>query len=271
MTGSRPSWVVEGMKIERPNPARLYDYLLGGHHNFAADRAAAEKLLERLPHLKEEAIIQRAFLRRAINLCTSEGIDQFLDIGSGLPTAGNGHDLARSTIPYARVVYVDVDPVVIAHSSEMLKDDPGATIIEGDVRYPNTILEHPGVRDLIDFERAVSLTMTSLLHFVEDDDLAYGATTTLIDALAPGSYVTMSHGMLQKHTEELISEAAEDYRATANTRARWREDIVRFFDGLEIVEPGLVRAPQWRPEGSDDLMLENVEISNVLVGVGRKG
>jgi len=270
MTGPKPSWVVEGTNIDRPNPARLYDYLLGGHHNFAADRAAAERLLEHLPYLKEGAIAQRAFLRRAIDLCTSEGIDQFLDIGSGLPTAGNVHDLARATIPHARVVYVDVDPVVIAHSSEMLKDDPGATIIEGDVRYPEAILEHPEVSVLLDFERPMSLTMTSLLHFVEDDELAYGATTTLIGALASGSYVTMSHGLLQEHTEELVSEAAESYKSTANTRPRWRDDIIRFFDGLEIVEPGLVRAPQWRPESPDDLMLETAEVSNVLVGVGRK-
>lgn len=270
MTGRKPSWVAEGMNLDRPNPARIYDYLLGGHHNFAADRAAVDKLLEKLPYLKKGAIVQRAFLRRVINFLASEGIDQFLDIGSGLPTEGNVHDLARTTIPDARVVYVDVDPVVIAHSSRMLQDDPRATIIEGDVRYPSSILEHPDTLALIDFDEPLGLTMTSLLHFVEDDDLAFGATSTLISTLASGSYVALSHGELQEHTRELVDEARDRYRAAASTKVRWRDEIERFFDGLKIVEPGLVRAPQWRPEGPDDLMLDEAQTSNLLVGVGRK-
>jgi len=270
MKGPKPSWVVEGIDLDRPNPARIYDYLLGGHHNFAADRAAAEKLLEHFSFAKEGAVAQRAFLRRVINMATSEGIDQFLDIGSGLPTAGNVHDLARATVPEARVVYVDVDPVVIAHSAEMLRDDPLATIVEGDVRYPEAILEHPQVAATLDFEEPMALTMTSMLHFVEDDDAAFGAVETLIGALASGSYVTISHCMIQEHTEDLINSAVESYRRAANTKARWRQDIVRFLDGLEIVEPGFVRGPEWRPEHPDDLLLEKARMSNVLVGVGRK-
>jgi len=264
------NWIVDGVSLDRPNPARIWDYLLGGHHNFAADRAAAEKLLERLPFAVEAAVVQRAFLRRAIDLFTAEGIDQFLDIGSGLPTEGNVHDLARATIPEARVVYVDIDPVVIAHSTRMLEDDPGATIIEGDARYPSSILGHQEVADLLDLDRPLALTMTSLLHFIMDDELAYGATRTLIEALAPGSYVAMSHALLEEKSREAMEEAIDDYRVAAAMKARTHEGIAKFFDGLEFIEPGLVRAPLWRPEESNDLLVNNPEGYIGLVGVGKK-
>lgn len=268
---SRPSWVVDSVDINRPNPARIYDYLLGGHHNFAADRAAAERMLELLPHSAEACVVQRAFLRRTIDVCTAAGIDQFLDIGSGLPTAGNVHDLARVTIPEARVVYVDVDPVVIAHSSQLLKDDPLATIIEADVRRPAMILEHEEVRNLLDFSRPMGLTMTSLFHFVLDDDVAYNACETLVEALAPGSYVAISHTlMVEDDRREVVERARDDYKAAADVRPRRREAIARFFDSLEILAPGLVRGPLWRPESPDDLLVDNPEAYVGLVGVGRK-
>ena len=270
MKGPKPDWVVDGIDLDRPNPARIYDYLLGGHHNFAADRAAAEKLLEHLPLAKDGAVAQRAFLRRVINVLTSEGIDQFLDIGSGLPTVGNVHDLARTTIPDARAVYVDVDPVVVAHGREMLKDDRLTTIIEGDVRYPEAILENSEVVAMLDFDRPMSLSMTSMLHFVEDDDAAFGATRTLIDALVSGSFVTISHCMIQERTKDALNAAIDSYRRAADSRARPLDDIVAFFDGLEVLEPGFVRGPEWRPEHADDLLLDKAEMLNVIVGVGRK-
>ncbi|MBS3784114.1 MAG: SAM-dependent methyltransferase [Anaerolineae bacterium] len=267
----KPSWVVESVDLDRPNPARIYDYLLGGHHNFAADRAAAERMLALLPHSADACVVQRAFLRRTVDMCTAEGIDQFLDIGSGLPTMGNVHDLARATIPDARVVYVDVDPVVIAHSSQLLKGDPLATIIEADVRRPTMILEHEEVRNLLDFSRPMGLTMTSLLHFVLEDDLAYSACETLIDALSPGSYVAITHAIVvEGEKQDVVKKAKNDYKAAAEVRPRRREEIARFFDGLEILEPGLVSAPLWRPEAPDDLLLDNPEGYVGLVGVGRK-
>jgi hypothetical protein len=223
-----------------------------------------------LPRAVEGAVVQRAFLRRAINLFTAEGIDQFLDIGSGLPTEGNVHDLARATIPEARVVYVDVDPVVIAHSSQMLKDDRWATIIEGDLRYPSSILEHDEALDLLDFSRPLGLTMTTVLHFIVDDGLAYGATRTLIETLSPGSYVAMNHGLVEERSREMVEDVIEEYKRAADVKARRREEILKFFDGLELLEPGLVRGPLWRPEGPDDLLLDTPELTNMLVGVGRK-
>jgi len=270
MTISKPDWATESVDTNRPNPARVYDYLLGGHHNFAADRAAAEKLIARLPRAAEGAVALRAFLRRAVNLFTSEEIDQFLDIGSGLPTEGNVHDLARTTIPEARVVYVDIDPVVIMHSSQILEDDPRAEIIEADLRSPSSILEHRDVVRLLDFGRPLGVTMTSVLHFIVQDELAYGAARTIVDALAPGSYVAISHGLVEDRTRKMVDDVVEDYKAAANVRPRRQEEIAGFFDGLELVEPGLVRTPLWRPEDPDDLMLDDPTTSNALVGVGRK-
>jgi len=270
MSMHEPDWVVDGIDLNRPNPARIYDYLLGGHHNFAADRAAAKKMLERLPHSADVAVVLRSFLRRAIDLLTAEGVDQFLDIGSGLPTAGNVHDMARSTMPEARVVYVDVDPVVTAHSSALLRDDPGATMIEADVRDPWSILQHPEVVGLLDFGQPVGLTMLSLMHYVIDDDIAYGATDTLIGALAPGSYVAFGQALVEDWTEDVVDKAVEDYRAAADLRPRRRQEIVKFFDGLQLLEPGVVRPPLWRPEGPDDFMLDSLDVVHALVGVGRK-
>lgn len=270
MSELNQDWVDASTALDRPNPARIYDYLLGGHHNFAADRAAVEKMLEVFPHAAEGAAAQRAFLRRAIDLFTAEGIDQFLDVGSGLPTAGNVHDLARATIPDVRVVYVDIDPVVIAHSSRLLSDVPGVTIIQGDARRPQEILEHEKVRDLLDFDRPLALTMTCLFHFVVDDEVAYRSAATLIDALTSGSYVAMNHALREERNQDEMEKAQEDYKAAASTKVRSREEIARLFDGLELLEPGLVRAPLWRPESPDDLLSDNPEAYTALVGVGRK-
>ena len=263
-------WVGESVSLDRPNPARIYDYLLGGHHNFAADRAAAEKMLEVFPYSAEGAVAQRAFVRRVIDLVTTKGVDQFLDIGSGLPTAGNVHDMARETIRDARVVYVDVDPVVITHSSHLLKDVPGATIIEGDLRRPREILEHEELRSHLDLDRPLALTMTAVLHFIVDDTTAYDSVATMIDAVAPGSYVAISHGLMEERSREEMEKAVADYKAAASVKARSREEIARFMLGLELVEPGLVRPPLWRPEGPDDVLFEDPEVLAVLAAVGRK-
>lgn len=270
MSERENEWADVGMSLDRPNPARIYDYLLGGHHNFAVDRAAAEKLKESLPYAEEASLASRAFLRRAVELFAADGIDQFLDIGSGLPTMGNVHDLARATIPEARVVYVDIDPVVIAHSSPLLEDDPRATIIKGDLRYPESILENEETLALLDFTRPLALTMTAVLHFVTDDEVALSATKTLIDALAPGSYVAISQALLEEKSRESVEKAVEDYKPAAGTRPRPQKVIARLFHGLEILEPGLVGAPLWRPEGPDDLLLDHPERFAGLAGVGNK-
>ncbi len=270
MTISKPDWVVEGIDLNRPNPARIYDYLLGGHHNFAADRAVAEKLAETRPHVKVGAAYCRAFVRRAVNVITAEGVDQFLDIGSGLPTVGNVHDLVQARQPQARVVYVDVDPVVIAHSSWMLDDEPYVTIIEADARDPASILGHRETRDLLDFSQPIGLTMTSLLHFVVDDDLAYRSAATLIDALPTGSYVAISHAWLSAESRASFKEMTENYKPAASSRPRPRESIARYFDGLELLEPGLVPPQFWRPEEPDDPLLDDPDAIRVLAGVGKK-
>jgi hypothetical protein len=152
----------------------------------------------------------------------------------------------------------------------MLSDVLGVTIIEADVRRPREILEHEEVSDLLDLDRPLALTMTSLFHFVVDNDVAFRSAATLVDALAPGSYVAMSHGLLEERNREEMRKAQDDYEAAASTKVRSREDIARLFDGLELLEPGLVRAPLWRPEAPDDLLLETPEAYIALVGVGRK-
>jgi len=270
MTISKPDWVTEGIDLNRPNPARIYDYLLGGHHNFAADRAVADRLAETRPHVKIATVCCRAFVRRAVNVITAEGVEQFLDIGSGLPTVGNVHDLVHARRPQARVVYVDVDPVVIAHSSQMLDDEPYVTIIEADVRDPASILEHRETRDLLDFSQPVGLMMTSLLHFIVDDDLAYRSVEILIDALPTGSYVAVSHAWLSAGSRESFAEMTESYKPAASSRPRPRASIARFFDGLELLEPGLVAPQFWRPEEPDDPFLDDPDAIRVLAGVGKK-
>jgi hypothetical protein len=152
----------------------------------------------------------------------------------------------------------------------MLSTVPGVTIIQGDVRRPREILEHEKVRDLLDLDRPLALTMTSLFHFVVDDEVAFRSTTTLIDTIASGSYVAMSHGLREERNREEMEKAQEDFEAAASTKVRSREEITRLFDGLELLEPGLVRAPLWRPEAPDDLLLDNLEAYTALVGVGRK-
>lgn len=270
MTIRKPDWVVEGIDLNRPNPARIYDYLLGGHHNFAADREIGDKLVETRPHAKAATACCRAFVRRAVNVITAEGVDQFLDIGSGLPTVGNVHDLVQTKWPQARVVYVDVDPVVIAHSSQMLDDEPYVTIIEADARDPASILEHRETRDLLDFSQPVGLTMTSVLHFIVDDDLAYRSAATLIDALPAGSYVAISHAWVNDKSRESYAEITEKYKPAARGGPRLRASIARFFDGLELLEPGLVPPHLWRPEGSNDPFFDDPDAVRVLAGVGKK-
>ncbi|MEA3377796.1 MAG: SAM-dependent methyltransferase [Chloroflexota bacterium] len=270
MKDAGQSWVPDDISLDKPNPARIYDYYLGGHHNFAADREVAERTKQAFPDIRIGAVAHRAFLRRVIRFLATQGLDQYLDIGSGLPTAGNVHELARAVNPDAQVVYVDVDPVVIAHSGAMLRDVPYATIIQADLREPSTILEHEEVRRLLDLDRPLSLTMTAVFHYVTDDQVAYRSARVLTDALAPGSYVVISHTALEEGREELLGRGAEAYRAAANVRPRTWPEIARFFDGLELVEPGLVRGPLWRPEGPDDLLLDQPERYMGVVGVARK-
>jgi S-adenosyl methyltransferase len=231
-----------------PSTARIYDYLLGGKDNYPADRAAAEQIAERLPNVRTSFHWNRAFLGRAVrHLAVNRGIRQFIDIGAGLPTVGNVHEVAQNAVPGARVVYVDNDPVVLAHGRHLLHGVAGATIREHDLRLPEEILADPELRALVDFEQPVALLLVAILHFISDDDDPGGIIGKLLEPFPSGSYLVMSHGTADATPE--VNEAAEIYdQATASAHVRSRGHILRLIEGLDLEEPGIVWLPEWRPD-----------------------
>src|SRR5262245_7194620 len=256
--------------------ARIYDYLLGGVHNFPADREVAQTVVASFPLAQAGIRANRAFLQRAVRHLTESGVRQFLDVGSGIPTVGNVHEIAQAIAPDARVVYVDTDPVAVSESLSILEGNEHATAIRGDLLEPDTILDHPQVRDLLDFDQPIALLLVALLHFVADDATAHGAVDRLRGALAPGSYLVVSH--VTDDGQDLSPDGVKDvedaYRSRAATtgRLRSRSDIARFFEGLDLVEPGLVWVPEWRPEPGEWYVPEfarDPKLSMTLAGVGR--
>jgi SAM-dependent methyltransferase len=265
----RPSWAPESIDLERPSAARIYDYLLGGSHNFAADRAIGDQVRAAMPDTPVQAQANRAFLRRAVRYLAGAGIRQFLDVGSGIPTQGNVHEIAHGSVPDARVVYVDIDPVAVAHSRAILGDDPRAAVLLADLRQAEQILEHPQLRAVLDLDRPVAVLLLAVLHVIDDADDPAGLVALLRDRLASGSYLAIAHG-----TQDSRPEVAERLRmlskqTTTPMTLRTRAGVARFFEGWELVEPGLVWAPQWCPDSPDDVG-EHPEWSSNLVGVARK-
>ena len=230
------------------NVARIYDALLGGKENYAADREAARRLMEAVPDAKRAARDNRAFLGRAVRFLAAEaGIEQFLDIGTGLPTRGNVHEIARLVNPDARVVYCDNDPIVMAHARALLVGTPGVEAVEGDVRYPRHLLTLPAVRELIDFSRPLAVLLVAILHFIPDSDSPWSAVKCITDHLAPGSYLVISHVTGDEIDDHAVRQAQEIYAgALVQGTARSRGGIARFFDGADLIEPGLVDVATWR-------------------------
>ncbi|ANS69610.1 hypothetical protein SLINC_7386 [Streptomyces lincolnensis] len=247
----RPAWAPRSIDISVPSVARIYDYYLGGSHNFEVDRQAARKAMDFMPGLPKIMQANRAFMRRAVRHAADEGIDQFLDIGSGIPTFGTVHEVAQRIRPGARVVYVDHDPVAVAHSEAVLAGNPDTGVVAADLRKPQEILASPAVQTLIDLKRPVALLLVAILHFVEDADDPYKAVAELREALAPGSRLILTHASYEGIP--LPAERAEGtvavYKDIRNPLImRSREEIARFFEGYDMVEPGLVPMPHWRPE-----------------------
>ena len=231
-----------------PNAARMYDYFLGGSHNFAADRAAVERIKAVMPFAAEVAHANRYFLGRAVRFCVQEGIDQFLDLGSGIPTVGNVHEVARVVDPAARVAYVDNEPVTVASAAALLDGDPLATITAADLREPDAVFAAPGVRDLLDLSRPVALLTVSVLQFVPDDAEAAAIVERYRGRLVAGSVHVLSH-VTGDHDRTELTAAEDVYRSTANPgRLRSREQVTALLDGLELVEPGIVDVTEWRPD-----------------------
>ncbi|MCC9312425.1 SAM-dependent methyltransferase [Kitasatospora sp. RB6PN24] len=241
------------LRPEIPHPARIYDYFLGGKDNFPADRAAAEQIIAIAPGMPEAAKANRAFLQRAVRFVTEQGVNQFLDIGTGIPTEGNTHEVAQRVDPRARVVYVDNDPIVLAHARALMAGaGQGRTVaLQADLRDPAAILADPRVRAALDFDRPVALMLVAVLHFVDEDQDPYGIVKTLMDALASGSFLILSHGTGDFGDPAQTEAGKEVYRrAAAQATPRTREQVERFLEGLEPVEPGLVVLPEWRPESA---------------------
>ena len=256
---------------EKPSAARMYDYFLGGHHNFAVDRIMAEQLTTLYPDLPLVTRANRAFVRRVVNFLSAQGIDQFLDIGSGVPTAGNVHEVAQSANPAARVVYVDIDPVAVAHSEMLLQGDPHTVVIQADARAISQIINHRDVRRTLDFNRPIAVLIVAMLHFVQEDATAETMVRELRAGIAPGSYLAISHGTNRGVPKEIAQQLLNLYAGSNNpARARSRAQIEALFEGLELIEPGLVFIPEWHPESTDDLFLDQPERSVILAGLGRK-
>ena len=246
-----------------PHSARIYDYLLGGKDNYLVDQAVGEKLP---PESKPAARQNRAFMRRAVDWVVRQGIDQFLDIGTGIPTEPNLHQIVQKVNPASRIVYADNDPIVLRHAEALLISTPeGVTdYIQADVREPEAILEH--ARTVLDFGRPVALSLIALMHFLPDDQNPYDITRVLVDALPSGSYLLLSHGTHDFHPEHLLGQVLNAYKNGAmELRFRDRAEVERFFEGLDMVPPGLVTAPRWYQDGS----APEDEQSGIYVGVAR--
>jgi hypothetical protein len=252
-----------------PNIARMYDYFLDGKDNFAADRAAADKLIEMMPQLPLVARANRAFLRRVVRVLASEyGIRQFIDVGAGLPTAGNVHEVARKAAPGARVLYVDNDPVVCCHGRALLAGGI-SQILEADLRRPDEILGHELTRALIDFTQPFALMFMSVLHFVPDSEDPWAVIARFREVMVPGSCLVISHGTLETDPDDPRARlSSEVYRqSSAGLALRSVEAVRSLFGGFELVEPGLVWITDWRPNP-----FENVRgvAETLRGGVGRK-
>jgi hypothetical protein len=263
--------VPAGIDTTVPSTARMYDFWLGGKDHFAVDRVAAMKVSEAVPEVKMMATENRRFLRRAVRYLVAEaGITQFLDIGTGLPTQGNVHEVAQEIAPDARVVYVDNDPMVLAHS-RALKTGGNTAVIQADLRDPAAILNHSRTVELIDFSRPVAALLVAVLHFISDEDDSYTIVGSIRDALPPGSYLVISHATSGILSGESADKVAEHYRKNVASGATLRDqdDLLRFFAGFELVEPGIVQVPCWHPDESESWDADAKKV-RILCGVGRK-
>ena len=249
MIRRRPRWAPDSVDMEVPSAARMYDYFLGGSYNFAADRKLAEEYMRVLPDMPIIARAQRDVLRRAVRFMAHEGIDQFLDLGSGMPTVGNVHEIAQEINPQARTVYVDVDPVAVAHGRVLLRDDGERTsVVHADLRSPEDVLGSPEVDELLDLSRPVGVLMVAVLHFVGDEDDPAEVVDAYREATAPGSFLAITHAT-SDYQPKMAREAEGVYqRASHQIRYRTKMEIAALLAGYELVEPGLTDMVNWRPD-----------------------
>ncbi|WP_459707674.1 SAM-dependent methyltransferase [Actinophytocola sp. KF-1] len=259
------NWVPTSVDLEKASAARMYDYVLGGNHNFAVDRALVEELLKVQPDVKRFAIMNRAFMRRAVLFMIEQGIRQFLDLGSGIPTVGNVHEIARAAVPDARVVYVDNEHVAVAHSQLLLEGDENAVMVHADITKPGLVLNDDATRRILDFDQPIGLLAITIGHYILDEHDPNAVFAAYRDVLAPGSYLALTH--LTDDFDDIASDQIiAKMRSSQNTvMARTKAEILPFFGDFELVEPGLVSTSQWRPEREPDQASDGL-----YAGVARK-
>ncbi|MEB3368899.1 SAM-dependent methyltransferase [Saccharopolyspora mangrovi] len=241
-----PNWVPSQIDWNQPSVARIYDYALGGAHNFEADRQAQDAALEVFPYLNDAARANRAFLHRALQFCLDQGIRQFLDLGSGIPTVGNVHEVAQKVDPECRVVYVDHDPVAVTHACSMLTSNPRVTILGEDIRAPHNVLEHPDALRLIDFQQPVGLLMVGMLHYVNDAAAPQRLLREYQARMAPGSYLIASH--LTSDLPEMRAAAPFFAESRNPMTLRSKAEIEVLLADFDLVDPGVVYTVEWRPD-----------------------
>jgi S-adenosyl methyltransferase len=265
-----PHWLPHGVDTTVPNAARVYDYWLDGAHNFAVDRDMASKVQQVLPGIRDAIRVHRSFLRRAVVFLVDCGIRQFIDIGSGIPTVGNVHEIAQRANPECRVVYVDKEPVAVAHSELLLEGNDRTAAIRADLCDVDDILDHAKTQRLLNFDQPIGVLMLAVLHFVPDSSDPVGIVARYRDRLASGSYLTISHATTDGNPAGL-DEALALYKKTPEPmHLRSYAEVLRFFDGFELAESGLVTCASWQPSGPGDVC-DSTEMNDLAYGgVGRK-
>jgi SAM-dependent methyltransferase len=264
----RPSWAPPEVDLDRPSTARIYDYMLGGSHNFAVDRQMAELVLAAAPHIRPSAHANRDFLRRAVEYLVRAGIRQFLDIGSGVPTVGNVHEVAQREAPEARVVYVDIDPVAVAHSRAIVAGNERVSVVQADFRQPESILYDRATRTLLDFQQPIAILLVGLLHFILDRDNPRQVIGALREAVPAGSYLVVAQVSMPTEITEAQREMMEQYTRANPVAMRSPAEIAAFFDGFHLVEPGLVETSRWHPAPGN--FADRVELMPSYSAVGIK-
>ncbi|MGV9680553.1 SAM-dependent methyltransferase [Nocardia sp. NPDC003482] len=266
---TRPSWAPEGIDLDRPSASRVYDYFVGGMHNFEIDRMLARQIEQFTPDVAETMRANRDLLRRCVRFLVDAGIDQFLDLGSGIPTVGNVHEVAQSRNPESKVVYVDIDPVAVAHSRAILDGNDNAIVVQADVAEPEAILADPAVTGLLDLNRPVAVLLLGVLHFVPDEADPGAGVRRLQERVVSGSYLAITHATSDGQPAEVLEAQKLSGRTSTEIVLRSKDEIAAYFHDWPLIEPGLVPLPLWRPENPGDVG-ERPEASGAYGGVARK-
>jgi hypothetical protein len=243
-------FTAEQIDTSRPHPARMYDYYLGGRDNYEVDREAADRILAAAPDVALGARANRDFLRRSVRFLAENGVRQFIDIGTGIPTSPNTHEIAHAVDPEARVAYIDNDPIVATHAGARLLGTGNTGFFLADMRDPRSVLEHPTIGELIDVKQPIALMLVSVLHFVSDQEDPAGLLAAYRQVLPQGSYLVLSHATADFHRRQAADVAEVYKKATAALTPRTHAEVEALFAGFDLVEPGLVQVHQWRPDGS---------------------